>query len=243
MSNKINAYRTSPTAFVVEPLSVVRDWMDATFDKHAYHCFPVTLANTIGWGISAKTDIKFIWDGINDHSGNHVKILEGEGLCYTGRGQSTLSFNTNLKFVTDKNISLLAVNPPNFFNKDFEVISSVISTSFYPHPLPLAIKALTANKEITIKAGQVIAAIIPLSLGQLKDSTINVDDYVSDPVAEKAAKDYGNASAVKTALGEWTDWYRDAINEKGESVGEHEVKALKLKTVYVKDGKQCGTND
>jgi hypothetical protein len=138
---------------------------------------------------------------------------------------------------------LLAVNPPNFFNKDFEVISSVISTSFYPHPLPLAIKALTANKEITIKAGQVIAAIIPLSLGQLKDSTINVDDYVSDPVAEKAAKDYGNASAVKTALGEWTDWYRDAINEKGESVGEHEVKALKLKTVNDKDGKQCGTND
>lgn len=243
MSNVINAYRTSPTAFVVEPLSVVRDWMDATFDKHAYHCFPVTLANTVGWSISAKTDIRFIWDGINDTSADHVKILQGEDICYSGRGQSTLSFNTNLKFVTDKNLSLLAINAPNFFNPDFEVISSVISTSFYPHPLPLAIKAKTPNKEILIKAGQPIAAIIPISLGQLKDSVINVDDYVRNPEAEAAAKSYGDAAALKTAVGQWTDWYRDAVNEKGESVGEHEVKALKLKTVYVKDGKQCGTND
>lgn len=243
MSKIISAYRTSPTAFIVEPLSVVRDWMDQTPDKHAYHCFPVTLANTVGWTISAKSDIKFIWDGLNDTTGDHIKILEGEDLAYTGRGQSTVSFNTNIIFRTEKDLSFLTVNVPNYFHQDFEVMSSVISTSFYPHPLPLAIKVKTANKEITIKAGTPIATIIPLSLSELKDSVINVDDYVSNPAEEAKHKAYGDAASELTSKGQWTDWYRNAINEKGESVGEHEVKSLKLKTVYVRDGKPCGIND
>ena len=240
MHSDINAYRTSPEAFLIEPLSVVRKWMDDTPDKHAYHCFPVTLANTVGWSISAKSDIKFIWDGTNDTTSDHVKILEGEHLAYTGRGQSSVSFNTNLIITTKKDLSFLTVNPPNYFYEDFEVMSSVISTSFYPHPIPIAIKVKTPNKEITIKAGEPIAALIPISLGALKDTVINVDDYVQDREKEAASRSYGDAASAITSQGQWTDWYRDAINEKGDSVGEHEVKALKLKTVYLKDGKPCG---
>ena len=240
MHNNINAYVTSPEAFSIEPLSVVRKWMDDTPEKHAYHCFPVTLANTVGWAISAKSDIKFIWDGINDTSSDHVKILEGEHIAYTGRAQSTVSFITGLIINTEKDLSFLTVNPQNYFYEDFEVMSSVISTSFYPHPIPIAIKVKTPNKEITIKAGEPIAALIPISLGALKDTVINVDDYVQDPAKAEAARVYGEAAQKVNSSGQWTDWYRDAINEKGESVGEHEVKALKLKTVYLKDGKPCG---
>jgi hypothetical protein len=29
--------------------------------------------------------------------------------------------------------------------------------------------------------------------------------------------------------GNWTDWYRDAIDYDGKSIGNHEVKSLKLK--------------
>jgi hypothetical protein len=43
---------------------------------------------------------------------------------------------------------------------------------------------------------------------------------------------YGEAAQKINSTGGWTDWYRDAINEKGESLGNHEVKVLKL---YVKD--------
>ena len=39
---------------------------------------------------------------------------------------------------------------------------------------------------------------------------------------------YGEAAQVINSSGKWTDWYRDAVNEKGESLGSHEVKALKL---------------
>ena len=48
----LKAYRIGAHSFNIEPLSVKRDWMDATPEKHAYHCFPVTVANTIGWDLS-----------------------------------------------------------------------------------------------------------------------------------------------------------------------------------------------
>jgi hypothetical protein len=93
----------------VSPMSIKRDWMDVTPEKHAYRCFPVTQANMVGWNLFCEEDIKFIWNGINDTSGENVKILEGSEFAYTGRGQSTISFMTGLVFRTDQNISMLTL--------------------------------------------------------------------------------------------------------------------------------------
>lgn len=232
---KLVAYQIGTETATVEPLQVTRDWMDATPEKHAYHCFPVTQANTVGWTISMPVDVKFIWNGINDTSGSNVTILEGDHLVYTGRGQSSVSFNTNLLFRSDNNISLLTMTPPNYFNPDYEVIGSVISTSFFRNPLPLAIKALTPNKEITIKAGTPIATILPISLSELKDSVIEVKKFPQEEMHEwnEKNKAYGDAAQVFSTKGQWTDWYRDAVDQDGNKIGEHEAKSLKLKTLYL----------
>jgi hypothetical protein len=234
MNPILTAYQMGPDTAKVEPLLVTRDWMDATPEKHAYHCFPVTVANTVGWTISMPVDIKFIWDGLNDTSGDHITILEGESYVYTGRGQSSVSFNTNLLFKSDEKISLLTMTVPNYFNPDYEVISSLISTSFFRNPLPLAIKALTPNKEILIPAGTPIATILPISLSTLKDSVIEVKKFPYEWMEEWNSKNkaYGDAAQVLSMKGQWTDWYRDAVDQDGNKIGEHEVKALKLKTEY-----------
>ena len=70
---------------IIEPLSIKREWMDNTFDAHAYKCFPVGLTNQLGWGISFPEDISFIWDGINNADPNHIKILSGEKYAFGGR--------------------------------------------------------------------------------------------------------------------------------------------------------------
>jgi hypothetical protein len=205
--------------------------MEETSQRHAYRCFPVTLANTIGWYLSAPEDISFVWDGNIDQSGQSVKILAGEKYCYTGRGQATLSFYTGLIFKSEQEISLLTFNPPNYFNPDFTVVSSLISTSFYRHDLPLAIRALQPNKQVTIKAGDPIAAILPVSLTRLKEEAIVLKDFIPEPDYYQKVKSYGDASQEINKTGEWTDFYRNAVDEKGNSMGQHEVKALRLKVV------------
>lgn len=218
--------------FNIEPMSIKRDWMDLTSENHAYRCFPVTQSNVIGWYLSCSEDIVFTWDGINDQTDQHVKIVSPLG-SYSGRGQSSISLNTSLVFRTDPDVSIWTIHPVNYFNDDFETMSSVISTSFYDNPLPLAIKAKKANVETIIKAGTPIATIVPISLTHLNNTSIEIVEYKDEDRSRTNANiAYGEAAQVLNSSGNWTDWYRNAVNEKNETVGSHEVKTLKL---YVKD--------
>jgi len=224
----IKVEKTPDSIFNINPMSIKRDWMDDTSEKHAYRCFPVTQANVIGWNLSCTEDIIFMWDGINDQTDQHVQITSPKG-SYGGRGQSSISLNTGLIFRTDKDVSLWTINPVNYFNDDFETLSNLISTSFYDNPLPLAIKARRANEEVIIKSGTPIATIIPISLANLNNTSIEIFDYSDlDQSRNKANMEYGKAAQVVNSSGQWTDWYRDAVNEKGESLGSHEVKTLRL---------------
>lgn len=229
---EISVEKQHGSIFEISQMSVKRDWMDETSGNHAYRCFPVTQANVVGWSLSCKEDIIFTWDGINDQTPDHIKITSPIG-AYAGRGQSSISLNTGLIFKTAEDISLLTINPVNYFNNHFETMSNFISTSFYDYPLPLAIKAKNANVETRIIAGTPIATIIPISLTSLNNSSINITTY-SDPKNARlqANASYGNAAQKLNRAGEFTDWYRDAVNEKNESIGSHEVKVLRL---YVND--------
>ncbi|MFN7583935.1 MAG: DUF6065 family protein [bacterium] len=217
--------------FDITPMSIKRDWMDVTSEKHAYRCFPVTQANVVGWYLSCKEDIVFTWDGINNQTDQHVKIKSPDN-SYSGRGQSSISLNTSLVFRTDPDVSILTINPVNYFNEDFETMSNLISTSFYDNPLPLALKAKKANQETIIKAGTPVATIIPISLTALNNTAINIVAYKDpDRIREKANISYGEAAQVLNSSGQWTDWYREAVDETGKSVGQHEVKTLKLSVI------------
>jgi hypothetical protein len=123
----------------------------------------------------------------------------------------------------------LTINPINYFNDGFETMSSLISTSFYDNPLPLAIKAKIPNKEILIKAGTPLATIIPISLTSLNNTSIEMYKYLD--IGNKRSQtnnSYGTAAQNENMAGRWTNWYRDAINEKKEKIGSHEVKSLRL---------------
>lgn len=224
----ISVEKTPGCLFEISPMSIKRDWMDVTSENHAYRCFPVTQANVVGYSLSCIEDIEFEWDGVNDQTPDHIKIFNPER-AYSGRGQSSISMDTGLIFRTDQDVSILAINPVNYFSDEFETMSYVISTSFYDNPFPLALKARAANKKITIKAGTPVATIIPISLTQLNNTVIKMVDYKDeDRKRVEANISYGEAAQVLNSSGEWTDWYRNAVNEKQESLGSHEVKTLKL---------------
>lgn len=234
----ISVEKMHGTSFYLAPMSIKRDWMDETSEKHAYRCFPVTQANVVGWSIFSNQDIEFLWDGTNDQSPDHIEIISAPDGSYGGRGQSSISFNTGLVFRTDQDVSLLTINPVNYFNEDFETMSNLISTSFYDNPLPLAIKARVPNKKVIIKAETPLATIIPISLSNLNNTSIEVFDYKDENQERlKANMAYGEASQVVNSSGQWTDWYRNAVNEKEEPLGSHEVKVLKLS---VSDNTQNG---
>ncbi|CAB5218125.1 hypothetical protein UFOVP204_7 [uncultured Caudovirales phage] len=226
--SKFEVISLHPGAAQIDQLSVKRKWMDDTFDSHAYHCYPVSTANTVGWSLSFPVDVSFIWNG--EYQGREsVTILEGKEFVYTGRENGTVSFYTGLSFKTDEDYSIFMYNPQNYFKEEWETIAAVISTSFFTNDLPLAIRIKKANEKITIKAGEPVAAFIPISLTNLQNMQLECFNGKVSKERENKIKSYGDKSQEINQRGEWTDFYRDATDEDGNKIGKHEVKVLRLR--------------
>ena len=225
---KVTAYKNNNSANISQ-INIKREWMDNTVDGHAYKCFPVTLANGLGWGLSFPKDISFVWDGISDTSGSHVKVLEGEEYCYTERANATISFKTGIVFETDKDVSLLQMPVPNMFIDGAQAFTTIISTSFFKGEFPCALRIIKPFTKITIKANQPFISIVPISLSYLQNSIIEIDNYknIKNNVVLKE-EEHVKIVKEKTDNGKWTNFYRDAVNYKGQKIGEHEVKAIRL---------------
>jgi hypothetical protein len=227
--HKIKAYAIREGYGEVSPLSIKREWMDNTYEAHAYKCFPVGLTNQLGWGISFPEDISFIWDGIADSTPDHVKILSGEKYAYAGRANGTISFNSGLMFVTDENTSLLSMPVPNLFIDGAVPFTTLVSTSFFPGELPCAWMITKANEVITIKAGTPVLAILPIDLEGLQNSEINFEPMSSVPQQKFDSTEYSNVVYNLNRSATWSNFYRDAVDHLKNSIGKHQVKAIRLK--------------
>jgi hypothetical protein len=121
---------------------------------------------------------------------------------------------------------------PNQFIAGTQCFTTLISTSFYKAFLPVAWKITEANKVITIPAGTPIAAVLPLSIKSLEDDYVLELNYIpKDQSYFEELRKYGDAAQEKNGVGDWSKMYRNAVNYDGSSMGSHESKAIKLKTV------------
>ncbi len=229
----LNVYKLSDSSAILEPLSARRNWMDESQEKHAYRCFPLTLSNQLGWGLSFPEDITFMWDGVVSTYPDNVKVLQGEKYCETNRGNATINFKTDLIFRTDENYSLLTFPVPNQFIDGAYPITSILSTSFFEGQLPIAWKITKPFVPITIPAGTPVVAILPISLSNLNNSVAKMYPGDMSPTIERKIPltlEGAMAAAEKAnAEGTWTDYYRDAVDYMGNNLGSHEVKSIKLK--------------
>jgi len=225
----VKAYRTKHISADINPLSVKREWMDNTQNAHAYHCFPVSLTNQLGWGLSFPEDIKFIWDGVSDADPSHVKVLAGEQYVSPHRANGTISFNTGLMFRTDENTTLLQIPVPNYPRDGVSPFSILMSTSFYTSDFPSAWQITRPNIEITIKANTPFIAIVPINLAEINNSEIVFDDISNASMPDADLSDYSKIGMEINNQGKWTDWYRNATNHLNEKLGKHQAKKIDLR--------------
>lgn len=223
----IEVYRRNGFADIRQ-LSVKRDWMDETPEKHAYHCFPISLTNRLGWGVYFPEDIVFVWDGITDTTPNHIRVLKGEKFCNLGRGNATLSFITGLTFITDENTSIITMPVPNEFNENAQCYTTTMSTSFYKPEFPIAWRIIKPNVEIIIEAGTPVATLVPMSISGLQNYEMNVYNRPVPIQHQREITSQYEKNKEKMKNGGFSHAYRRAENENGETL--HETRSLNLKT-------------
>lgn len=208
---------------------IKRDWMDFYEDKHPYRCLPVVLGNTIGWSISVNQDIEFMWDGVTDTTPNHIVISKGERYCSLGRGNATISFNLGVTFYSDDKVSLLVLPPANLFIDGVYPYTTIISPSVLKTPLPVAWRVTRPNQTIRIAAGTPLAQIIPISASTVDSTILTIKDGAELPDGtSEQIRSYGLAAMRLGQEGKFSNFYRNAVNEKGKRSGQHEVSKFNM---------------
>lgn len=235
---KLDVFKTKEKSADIFPLKVKREWMDNTSGSHAYRCFPVSLANQLGWGLSFPEDLVFRWDGISDTSSDHIKIISGHDYILTGRANATVGFDTGLMFRSDENVSLLQMPVPNLFIDGVSPFTTIISTSFFSGDLPVVWRVTRPNTDIIIRAGTPIISLLPIDLSLIQNSEICIHDKADIPEQPYSLHDYGVTTQKISKSGKWSNFYRNAIDHKGNKIGNHQVKSIKLviKTVLQNKG-------
>jgi hypothetical protein len=209
--------------------------MELTHERHAYSCFPVTLTNSLGFGLSFPEDIVFIWDGQSDARAEHVKILSGNKYAYTERANATISFKTGLTFRTEENVSMLGMPTPNLFIDGAQPFTTAISTSWFGGEFPVAWRITKPGVAITIPAGYPIITLIPISLSNINNSEITIRNQKDMPPGKYShlynQEDHLKAVNKYSEKNEWTNFYRNAVDYLGNKIGSHEVKNIKLRII------------
>jgi hypothetical protein len=224
---KIDAYvnnMNKPTA-KFRPLPIKRDWIS----QHTYNCHPIGMANMLGYGVYFDHDISFIWDGsLVDGA---VGIIGKENV-WVGRGEGTVSFITNLTLKTDENTSILTMPVPNEHIEGAQVLSTILSTSVFTGTFSIVWRLDIPNKEYFIPAGTNIACILPISIGSIQNSEINIYNQPWPFESIQDSKEYMAYLKELNSKGIRPRMYKKAINHKGESIGKHEVDSIVLNVNY-----------
>jgi hypothetical protein len=208
----------------IRQLSPKREWMNSGH----YNCYPLNVANSVGYGVYFDEDISFIWDGVAE---NPPKGILGSKYIWEGRSNGAASLATGLVFKSDPDVSLMTMPIPNYFRKEFNVVSTVLSTSFFTGELSIALQIQEdyINKEIVLPANTDIACIIPISISQFNESTINIANqrYPFDRIHDR--KEYVDALHKHfRETGKRLRLYKNGKDEKNNKIGDHELSSLKM---------------
>jgi hypothetical protein len=199
-----------PTA-KLKQLSLKRDWMG----KPTYHCTPIASANVFGYGVYFEEDLSFIWNG---DTSSPAKAILGKDIIWEGRGEGSVTFLSNLFFKTKEDVSLLTIPVPNQFTEDATCISTIISSSFFTAPYPITWKIHTPNKEIFVPAGTPVACLLPISIGQIHNSKINISDGPPRFELHHARDDYVKKLKEEISDKKHPKWYKNGTDENGNKM-------------------------
>ena len=151
---KLFLKKTHQNAPLIQQSRIKRDWMDATYNKHAYQCLPMTVANVYGWEVVLEEDLVVQWDGGN----TPPNILSGE-ITSSGRVQAIssiigmISINMGWVVNTEEGYNTWITGSPNYFIDGAVPLTATIPSYWWPDESQMNWKITKIGEPVTFEAG------------------------------------------------------------------------------------------
>lgn len=219
---KVNFVRTHQKSPAIVQSRVQRDWMDATYNKHAYQCLPMTVANVYGWEIQMEDDLVVQWDG------NEVppQILSGE-ISSSGRIQAVssivgiISIQMSWAIRTEEGYSTWFSGSPNYVLDGAVPLTATIPTWWWPDEAQMNWKITKIGEPVTFKAGSPFCFFNIYDESVLSGVEVSTSNLWDDPELMTSRARYGQAKSQKMQENPWT-WtkgIKTGVDADGNKIG------------------------
>ena len=227
---KITLTKTHQNPPKIQQSRLKRDWMDETYNKHAYKCLPMSAANVNGWELVLQQDVVVQWDGGN----TTPRVLEGEFL--DGRPVvipsiiGIMSFATGWAINTEEGYDTWITGSPNYFVDGAAPLSATIPSSWWPDEFNMNWKITKIGEPVKFEAGMPFMFFNIYKNDLLENAQIVVENLWDKPELMAKRQSYGDAKMKKLHEQPWTwmNGIRSGLDENGNQIGPKHDGLIKL---------------
>jgi hypothetical protein len=163
--------------------------MDATSDKFAYRCIPLSIANASGWEILSPCSFRAEWNG-GPHKDDLVFSASGAASDLTRRvashfGYGVMTFHTGYLFRTSPGWGLWCRGAPNTIKHGIAALDGLVETDWLPMPFTMNWR-FTAPGVVHFEKGEPFCFITPVPHARLDAIEPIMRSLDSDPALKSA---------------------------------------------------------
>jgi hypothetical protein len=171
-----------------------RDWMNATPQRFAYRCLPLTIVNQTGWWLKNPVGFTATWQGgsgpgsVDFHFDNPEKTWAT--WINNQFGEGIITWNTPFLFRTRPEGSrLLVCGPPNHFKANVQPLTALIESDWMSMSFTMNWKITIINEPIRFEVGEPLFQGIPLIsnlCADLDEASVNYQHLSDNPDLHRA---------------------------------------------------------
>ena len=202
---KLFLKKTHQTSPEINQSRFNRDWMDNTYNKHAYQCLPMTVANVYGWEIVMEEDLVVQWDGGN----TPPVILSGE-ITSSGRVQAIssiigmISINMGWVINTEDGYNTWVTGSPNYFVDGATPLTATLPSYWWPDESQMNWKITKIGEPVTFAAGTPFCFFNIYDNSILENTEIVTSNLWDDKELMESRVRYGELKTKNRYENPWT---------------------------------------
>lgn len=166
---KLVCYALYDNPPAILPASAARDWMDATPQRFAVRCLPLTIANAAGWEILNPVAFSAVWDGGTGLDAVRIEAEGGKPIAVSHFGSGILTFHIAGLFETPQDVQLWAGGSPNRVKDAIQPLTGIIETDWSPYTFTMNWKFTRSGQRVHFAVDEPICFIFPVKLDMLEN--------------------------------------------------------------------------
>lgn len=169
--NKITIYKIDrlEARTFIEPASQERKWMEP-FDRFAYKCLPLTIANQHGWVIYTDKKVYAEWNGGMGLDGVRVHSPSGAASSHFGNG--ILTFSIDYLFKLPEGYSLYITGPTNNPKRAITPLTGIYEADWAPYSFTMNWKFTETHQTVVFEEKEPFCFIFPVQRSLIESFSI-----------------------------------------------------------------------